>query len=436
MPAGRQALMSMILTAAMLVAGGCATFDWSTGKWVSAGNPGASRAARPARPPAPPGAPAAAGSAAPTVVSPAAPAPAAAPVGGLAAPAGMNPAVSPAPAPKDPGGARADAVRRVGGEAFVDAENGAVLHAMDTLAYPRQPVDLVAHLRTAAGLKPIAGATVAFTRGDWVAGRITTDANGVAAMRWTPPEAGNYSFQAGIVAVPNENFRDMLGVKAPLLVASRDKRTPQVVVDLDRTVVDGGKPLADSVEVLGRVSRRYGIIYLTRRPDLLTSKSKSWLAEDGYPSGPLLTGEVKDLPDSGRFKSAGLAALRRDFSGVAIGIGDKLSDAQAYVDNGMSACLIPHYKQDPRDMRALAAEIRALRGQGRLQVVENWRQIEQAISGGKQFPPEDFARQLEARAAKIEAERPPKLPGLSQFGRGGATFHSCDVQLETGHVNS
>jgi len=252
-----------------------------------------------------------------------------------------------------------------------------------------------------------------------VAGRITTDANGVAAMRWTPPEAGNYSFEAGIVAVPNENSRDMLGVKASLLVAARDKAL-QVVVDLDHTVVDssffdvmvsGGKCMADSVEVLGRVSKRYGIIYLTHRPDLLTHKSKSWLADNGYPSGPLLVSEMKDVLEGGKFKSARLAVLRRDSPGVAIGIGDKLSDAQGYLDNGMSAYLIPDYKEKPRDMRALAAEIRALRGQGRLQVVSNWRQIEQGIFSGKKFPPEDFARELEARAARIEAQRTGKPRG-------------------------
>ncbi len=342
----------------MIVVGGCSTFDWSTGKWASGPKPGAASGNSPAKPGAAPAA----------------------------------------------------------GEVFFDAENGAVFYAFDTLAYPRQPVDLVAQLRSAAGLTPIAGATVAFTRGDWVAGRITTDANGVAAMRWTPPEAGNYSFQAGIVAVPNENLRDMLGVKVSLLVAARDKAL-QVVVDLDHTVVDssfllvmagGGKCMADSVEVLGRISKRYGIIYLTHRPDLLTRKSKNWLVDNGYPSGPLFLSEMKDLPDSGKFKSARLAVLRRDSPGVAIGIGDKLSDAQAYLDNGMSAYLIPNYKEKPKDMRALAAEIRALRGQGRLQVVDNWRQIEQGIFSGKKFPPEDFARQLEARAARIEAEKPSR----------------------------
>jgi len=286
--------------------------------------------------------------------------------------------------------------------------------ALDTLAYPREPVDLVAKLRSAKDLTPIAGVTVAFARGDWVAGRITTDANGVAAMQWTPPRRGDYSFEARIVGVPNESLADMLGVKpSALLVAARGRKAPQVVVDLDHTVVDsnfirvligGGEPMAGSVEVLSRISKRYGVIYLTHRRDLLTRKSKNWLAGNGYPSGPLLVSELKDVQDSGKFKSARQTALRRLFPGVAIGIGDKLSDAQAYVDNGMSAYLIPHYRQKPRDMRAMAAEIRVLRSRGRLQVVDNWRQIEQGVFSGGKFPPDTFAGELETRAARIKAE--------------------------------
>ena len=97
--------------------------------------------------------------------------------------------------------------------------------------------------------------------------------------------------------------------------------------------------------------------------------------------------------------------LRRNFPATALGIGDKLSDAQAYVDNGMTAYLIPHYKQKPKDMRVLAAELATLRGQGRLQVVDNWGQIVQGIFNGEKFPPAAFIQNLRAGAAKLEADR-------------------------------
>jgi len=142
---------------------------------------------------------------------------------------------------------------------------------------------------------------------------------------------------------------------------------------------------------------------------LLTRKSKAWLAEGGYPPGPLLTADPAGAISGWRFKSAKLAALRREFPATAIGIGDKLSDAQSYVDNGLTAYLIPHCdRKDPRKLRVLAAEIRALRGQGRLQVVDGWKQIEDGIFHAAQFPPEKYADQLELQAAKLEAERERK----------------------------
>ncbi len=377
--------MLVMVAAGMLVAGGCYKFDFNSHKPAWRSDP-ATTCPDNSAPPA---------------------GPVAAPVAGAAP--------SPAPAPVSSGGGWADVIGRVDGAVFLDADQGALFYAFDTLAYPRQPVDLVAQLRGAKDMAPIAGVTVAFARGDWVAGRITTDANGVAAMQWTPPDRGNYSFEARIVGVPDESLADMLAVKpSTLLVAARGKKEPQVVVDLDHTVADsnfmlvmvgGGEPMADSVEVLSRIAKRYGVIYLTHRPDLLTRKSKAWLADKGYPSGPLLVSEIKGVPASGKFKSAKLTALRRFFPGVAMGIGDKLSDAQAYVDNGMSAYLIPDYKEKPRSMRAIAAEIRALRSQGRLQVVGNWRQIEQGVFSGRKFPPEAFAGELEASAARIEAEQ-------------------------------
>ena len=312
------------------------------------------------------------------------------------------------------GGGWVDVVRTVAGGVFLDAENGAVFYAFDTLAHPNKPVELVARLWETKDLRGVAGVTVAFRRGDWTAGRITTDANGVALMRWTPAKAGHYSFQAEVVAVAKSSQRGLLGMKSPLLVAARDKKAPQVVVDLDHTVVDsnffmvlvgGGKPMAGSIDALNRIAKRYGVIYLTHRPDVLTRKTRSWLSGNGYPAGPLLSAEIKDVLDSGKFKTARLVTLRRDFPGVAIGIGDKLSDAQSYVDNGMSAYLIPHYENDDwEELRETAAEIRALRGQGRLHVVDNWQEIEQGIFGGKTFPSAAYAQKLELRAARVRAQ--------------------------------
>jgi len=251
------------------------------------------------------------------------------------------------------------------GEVTVGAEHGAIFYAFDTLAYPREAVDLTARVQSAKNLEMIADVTVGFFRGGERIGSAVTDEDGLATIQWTPPKAGGYEFEAQIIAVPGEAFTELLEITpAPLVVMAWPKDKAFVVVDLDHTVVDssffrvllgGARPAADSVRVMRRIARRYGIVYLTHRPDLLTRTSKAWLRENGYPPGPLLVSELKEaFGDSGKFKTAKLAAVTEAFPNAKIGIGDKLSDAQAYVDNGLVAYLIPHYKDKPESMRKMA----------------------------------------------------------------------------------
>ncbi|MDP7637680.1 MAG: hypothetical protein QF577_09055, partial [Phycisphaerae bacterium] len=76
------------------------------------------------------------------------------------------------------------------------------------------------------------------------------------------------------------------------------------------------------------------------------------------------------------------------------GIGDKFSDTEAYVANGLKAYLIPHCKDKPKDLRKMASRIRRLPGSARLHVVDNWYDIEAGIFDGKTFPPATYARAL------------------------------------------
>jgi hypothetical protein len=331
---------------------------------------------------------------------------------------GSPPATQSSPAGPS-GGSWTDIVRQYANGTFMGGEHGVLFFALDTLAYPREPADLAVKVVSARSLKPVPGVTVAICREEWVAGRVVTQSDGTARLRWTPREAGNYTFTAKIVAVGDEDHKDLLQVTpTEMLVAVRPKDTRFVVIDLDRTIVDsgfrrvlldGGRPMADSVAVTNRISQRYGVIYLTHRLDVLTRRSKQWLKANGYPPGPLLVSTMKDVMDSAAFKTARLSELRKAFPNVEIGIGDKPSDAQAYADNGMTAYLIPHYKSRPKDMRETAKEVRSLRPNGRIQVVADWRQIDEGIFRGASFPPSLFSAALEARADRLEAEpRPPK----------------------------
>ena len=313
------------------------------------------------------------------------------------------------------GGSWSDIAAGMAGKVFLDDEYGVLFYAFDTLAYPGAPIDLSASVQASRQMKGIPGATVEFRLGEQVLGVAASNERGMASIKWTPPGDGLFEVTARIIAAPAGWPATMLQVSAaPLLVAAYQRPVQLAVIDLDHTIVDAGffralvggaKPMAGSVEVTGRIAEQYGVVYLTHRPDLLTRKSKAWLLQHGYPRGPLMVSEIDQaFGDSGQFKAATLAGLRKAYPNLAIGIGDKLSDAQAYVDNGLTAYLIPHYKAKPKDMREMAADIRKLDGRGRLQVVDGWGDIEVGIFGGRKFPPQDYARRLDAQADRLQRE--------------------------------
>ena len=313
------------------------------------------------------------------------------------------------------GGGWRDLIADISGEVFLGAQKGVIFYAHDVLTYPNEPVELVAEVRLAKMLVDVGGVSVGFYLDSELIGMDRTDKSGRAGISWTPAKAGNFLFTARITAVPDKDYKDMLEISpAPLLVAAREKDTKFVVIDLDHTVVSssffvvligGASPMPGSVRVTREIAKEYGIIYLTQRPNLLTVRSKQWLRDEGFPQGPLLLSDLEQaLRGSGRFKTSRLAVVRKSFPNVAIGIGDKPSDAQAYVDNGMRAYLLPHYKEKAKHLRKMAKKIRQLRGQGRLQVVKDWEQIEEGIFKGKQFSPNDFVSYLDRRAEQLQRE--------------------------------
>jgi hypothetical protein len=296
------------------------------------------------------------------------------------------------------------------------SEKGAVYYAFDTLAYPGKPVDLAVSFQNADDLKGVPGILIGFFLGEERIGEARTDGNGLAILEWTPPSEGNYELEARVLRVGEDMPKDWRYLTpAPLLVAARRKDTKIVVIDLDHTVVDssffrvltgGARPMEHSVEVTRRISDAFTIIYLTHRPDLLTRISKEWLTGHGYPRGPLMVSELDQaFGDSGKFKTGALRQLRKSYPNVEIGIGDKISDAQAYIDNDLVAYLIPDYKDKPKDMRKAADEIKKIRDRrGRLQVVDSWLEIEAGIFRGKKYSAEAFTDSLYRRAREIEKD--------------------------------
>ena len=294
---------------------------------------------------------------------------------------------------------------------------GYLFTASDAVTLPGEEVLLRAHLQGGDLLRAQPGYVVRFSRGGEFYKAAETDRDGVAAVSFTPPGAGDYVFR--VEPSPN-GFPDQPPEPVEALVLCRRADTPIVIVDLDKTVVASGfqqvlvgkpEPMADSVEVMKRLAKDYTVIYLTHRPDLFGPKSRAWLREHAYPRGPLLLSDIGGfLKGSGAFKSAMLGDIRRRFTGNAVGIGDKVSDVVAYHENGLRAFLVvqPDETAGAGSLRQLADSLDPL--PDAVQVVTGWREIERAVFQGATFPKTELQERLRKRADELDAAAKAATP--------------------------
>jgi len=294
------------------------------------------------------------------------------------------------------------------------AKLGPVLLARDLLVEPDTEVTLEASLRTGLRLTGIEGKRIQFLVGDQPIGEVRTNRLGDVALRWkTPAKPGDYVIK---VRVHPQDQSDEPIEDTELLVAARKADSPIAVVDLDKTVVASGfawvllgeaKPMAGANLVLERLAKGHTIVYLTHRPDFLGAMSRKWLATNGFPAGPVLTSTLGGLMvGSPTYKNARLEAVRQTFRNVAVGIGDKASDAKVYADNGLRSILILHVdwsEDEAAPYEKLAAELAAL--PDAVQVVTNWSQAADALFGKAVFPKKDMEQRLRDVARDLRARR-------------------------------
>ena len=261
---------------------------------------------------------------------------------------------------------------------------GSALLAHDVLAEPGTEVTLEAGLRSGLRLTGEEGRRIQFHLDERRLGEVPSDTDGNAAVRWTAPETcGDYVIR---VRIKPDDQPDKPVEETQLLVAVRKPDTPMVVVDLDKTVVasgfawvllGGAKPMTGANVVLERLAKAHTIVYLTHRPDFLGPKSKRWLTENRFPTGPVLTSTLGGfLKGSGDYKAGRIASLKRTYPNLAVGIGDKISDARAYADHGLASILILHVdwsEDDPEDYEKLVGELASL--PQAVHVVTNWSDV-------------------------------------------------------------
>jgi len=321
-------------------------------------------------------------------------------------PAATSPAPSPdgVSSPSDKGGA---------GTGEGGANRATVLATDDMLTLPGADVRLEASLRTGILVTGVEGKRVQFLLDGKLLGEATTNKSGDAVLAWkVPAKAGDYVVRVQLRA---EDQPPEPVPSAELLVAARAADAPMIAVDLDKTVVASGfarvllgmaEPMTDASKVLSRAAESCTIIYLTQRPDFLGPASKKWLADNDFPRGPMLTTTLATLAVGSRsFKSYRLAEIHKTFTRVAIGIGDKASDAQAYDENGLKPLLMLHVNwsdNDPEYFEKLERQLAEVPES--TQVVVEWSEVSKIIFDGADFPKKAMEERLRAAAAKLRAE--------------------------------
>jgi hypothetical protein len=296
------------------------------------------------------------------------------------------------------------------------AEGGAIFYADDVLVHPGEPFEVSAKVQSNRML-PVSEVEISFFLDDELLGTAETGTMGVATLELDGvPEAGDYELVVRITEVSGDTPETFVGLAAPLLVCAREPDARFMIVDLDHTVVDtgfhtvllgGAQPMPHSQETLRWIMDEfdYELVYLTHRPEHLTVTSKQWLVENDFPRAPLLTSPAMEVI-SDEYKPHRIEEILEAFPNSDLGIGDKLSDAQAYLDAGLAAFLIPHVdREEARDLREMATDISNLTNTDRLQVVDGWQQIRRALGGEADYPREPYVTGLRDLARQLASQQ-------------------------------
>ncbi len=285
--------------------------------------------------------------------------------------------------------------------------DGTFFYGLDVMTPPNRIVELVTRVRTSSQNAPLSGIKIQyFSRGDSrIIGTDVTDRNGYARLRAQIGKLGDYEFEARVASADHKELLTL--PKAQILVACRNAAIPVVVVDLDRTLVqsnrariillDGGKPMRGSVDVMNRVARKYSVIYLTDRLEDLSGANRNLLARRGFPKGVVV------LASGSSDKEARLTVISKDFPTIQYGIASKLSVINSFCRTGIRkpVWMLDYDRDDPDEMRETADKIRKCRNR-QVVVVQSWEEIDRAIFGRYNTSPKSFADRLDDHADYIE----------------------------------
>lgn len=176
-------------------------------------------------------------------------------------------------------------------------------------------------------------------------GREQTDSDGLYAFSLTdfaggaPPRI-SYSILEGDGSCA-EHYTFLLPKGAKVIVTDIDGTLTSSDDELFKQIDDGNydpqENKSASVLMNRWAKKGYQVVYLTARPHLFRSETRSWMVEHGFPEGPVITANQLVFSESARtYKRAWVNRITKDFGwDVTAAYGNAGSDIDAYEDAGI-----------------------------------------------------------------------------------------------------
>jgi phosphatidate phosphatase PAH1 len=143
--------------------------------------------------------------------------------------------------------------------------------------------------------------------------------------------------------------------------------SPLIVTDVDGTLTDSenafietvvngeqpGQQAGASAAFTAAAASGYQVVYVTARGNQYTAATRQWLADQGFPRGPLrLAASFVTLPgdDTVEFKTKAMMDVTAHGLSVAIGVGNRATDITAYANVGVAGARtlikLPEYQSE------------------------------------------------------------------------------------------
>lgn len=233
---------------------------------------------------------------------------------------------------------------------FSETQKPTKLVAYDAITIPGEKVILTAKIeKKILFFRPdIKGEKLLFYIDNKNIGASVTDNDGFAYLPCTINKQG--IFELTVKLSPASKF---FSATVSAKIFCSDKNKPAIIVDIDHTVADVSwlgyilksnnkvKPLKNAPEILQKLSKEYNLIFVTKREDIFLQKTEDWLKMYKFPDAPVFFWDWGKYPfNSAEYKSERIKKLKQIWKNISIGIGDRDTDIEAYLANGLKVIKI------------------------------------------------------------------------------------------------